>query len=136
MRGPFSFGGWVDVIRFMFEVGDKVVCIDGKFPLLVAKLYTALPREGVTYVVREINLGVRLDCKTGDLSVLLVGIVNPLNEDTRAKKERGFSETRFRKLEELKDLAKTRKVEPEVAWTTEPGLVTVNVAFTYESNAE
>lgn len=110
----------------MFEIGDKVVCIDGKFPLGVAKLYTALPKEGVTYVVREVNLGVRLDCKTGDLSVLLVGLVNPLNENTRAKKERGFSATRFRKLEELKDLMKTRKVEPEVVQTEEPELVVVS----------
>lgn len=120
----------------MFEVGDKVVCIDGRFPMMVAKLYTALPTEGETYVVRAINLGVRLDCKTGDLSVLLVGLVNPVNEGTRAKKERGFSETRFRKLEELKGLTKTRKEDPKEVWTTEPGLVTVNISLTYKKHAE
>ncbi|MEI6731148.1 MAG: hypothetical protein WCK90_00555 [archaeon] len=94
------------------EQGDHVVCIDDKFKPQVAELYTALPKEGFSYVVREVRLGIRADCKTGDLSLLLVGLVNP-KADSRSKLERGFSETRFRKLDELKDKTRQSKTEPE-----------------------
>ena len=82
------------------EVGSKVKCIDDKFDAKVRELYTALPVEGRTYVVRAVRLGIRADCKTGDLSLLLVGLDNP-HANSRAGLERGFSETRFRKPGEL-----------------------------------
>lgn len=89
-----------------FEVGDKVVCVDAKFFPGVAALYTALPAEGRTYVVRDLRLGVALDArypavKTGEVSVLLVGIVNPPS-GCRSKLERGFAHWRFRKLDEVR----------------------------------
>lgn len=86
----------------LFNAGDKVVCVDGKFHPHVAKLYTALPVEGRTYVVREVRLGVRPDrARTGDVSLLLVGLVNP-RANSRAALERGFSQERFRHLDEAK----------------------------------
>jgi hypothetical protein len=84
-----------------FNVGDKVVCVDDKFPPDIGKLYDALPVKDVTYVVRDIRLGINL-LMQGDASVLLVGLVNPKAE-SKANLERGFRADRFRPLEEIQE---------------------------------
>jgi hypothetical protein len=84
-----------------FNLGDKVVCVDDKFPPDIGKLYDALPVKDVTYVVRDIRLGINLTLK-GDVSVLLIGLVNP-KADSKANLERGFRADRFRPLEELQN---------------------------------
>ena len=56
-----------------YGIGDKVVCVDDKFPPDISKLYTALPVKDVTYVVRDIRLGINLTME-GDVSVLLIGL--------------------------------------------------------------
>jgi hypothetical protein len=91
------------------NVGDKVLCVDDRFDPEVAVLYTALPKKGVVYVIRDIRIGIQPDCKTGDVSLLLVGLVNPRAE-SRSALERGFSASRFRRLEEVKERA--RQGEP------------------------
>ena len=83
-----------------FSIGDKVVCVDDKFPPDISKLYTALPVKDVTYVVRDIRLGINLTME-GDVSVLLIGLLNP-KADSKANLERGFRADRFRPLEELR----------------------------------
>jgi hypothetical protein len=45
-----------------FNIGDKVVCVDDKFPPDISKLYDALPVKDTTYVVRDIRLGINLTC--------------------------------------------------------------------------
>jgi hypothetical protein len=89
------------------NAGDHVICINGRFHPTVAQFFTALPKEGHSYVIRDMRLGCRMDMKTGDVSLTLVGLVNP-KADSKANLERGFSIERFRKLEELK--ATTRDV--------------------------
>ena len=84
-----------------FGIGDKVVCVDDKFPPDISKLYTALPVKDSTYVVRDIRLGINLTME-GDVSVLLIGLVNP-KADSKANLERGFRADRFRPLEELRN---------------------------------
>jgi hypothetical protein len=79
-----------------FGIGDKVVCVDDKFPPDISKLYDALPVKDVTYVVRDIRLGINLT-----MEVLLIGLVNP-KADSKANLERGFRSDRFRPLEELR----------------------------------
>ena len=69
------------------NVGDKVVCVDDRFAPEVAALYTALPKKGVVYVVRDVRLGIQPDCRTGDVSLLLVGLVNPRAESRLHRKE-------------------------------------------------
>src|ERR1035437_2631102 len=54
-----------------FNLGDKVVCVDDKFPPDIGKLYDALPVKDVSYVVRDIRLGINLTLQ-GDVSVLLI----------------------------------------------------------------
>jgi two-component system cell cycle sensor histidine kinase/response regulator CckA len=39
-----------------YGIGDKVVCVDDKFPPDIGKLYDALPVKDSTYVVRDIRL--------------------------------------------------------------------------------
>jgi hypothetical protein len=82
-----------------FNIGDKVVCVDDKFPPDISKLYDALPVKDTTYVVRDIRLGINLTLE-GDVSVLLIGLVNP-KADSKANLERGFRADRFRPLEEM-----------------------------------
>jgi len=84
-----------------FGIGDKVVCVDDKFPPDISKLYDALPVKDTTYVVRDIRLGINLTLE-GDVSVLLIGLVNP-KADSKANLERGFRADRFRPLEELRN---------------------------------
>ena len=86
------------------NVGDKVVCVNDGFDPEVAKLYAALPKKGVVYVIRDIRIGIQPDCRTGDVSLLLVGLVNPRAE-SRSALERGFSASRFRRLDEAKAIA-------------------------------
>ena len=94
-----------------YGIGDKVVCVDDKFPQDISKLYTALPVKGVTYVVRDLRLGINLTME-GDVSVLLIGLVNP-KADSVAGLERGFRADRFRPLDELRDEQKAGKSEEE-----------------------
>lgn len=92
-----------------YEIGDKVVCADGKFFDGVKRLYKQLPVEGQTYVVRDIRIGVALGpllsqkVEIGEISVLLVGVVNDL-QTGKSKVERGFAHWRFVKLDEWKQL--------------------------------
>jgi len=90
------------------NVGQKVVCIDDRFDAVALALYTAFPVKGVTYVVRDVQLGIRTDCKTGDVSLLLVGVMNP-HATSRAGLEFGFSADRFRPLSEVQEQSKSRK---------------------------
>ena len=83
-------------------VGSKVVCIDDKFPLGIEKFYTALPKAGVVYVIREMSVGVSLQGEEGEVCVLLVGIHNP-RSSTPPFPERGFKAERFRPLDEMKE---------------------------------
>jgi hypothetical protein len=101
-----------------FSIGDKVVCVDDKFPPDIGKLYYALPVKDTTYVVRDIRLGINLTLE-GDVSVLLIGLVNP-KADSKANLERGFRADRFRPLEELQNEKRASKTEEETKELLEP----------------
>jgi len=83
-----------------YSIGDKVVCVNDKFPPDISKLYDALPVKDSVYVVRDIRLGINLTLE-GDVSVLLIGLVNP-KADSKSQLERGFRADRFRPLEEMR----------------------------------
>lgn len=88
----------------MFINGQKVVCVDDKFDPSIAALFTALPKEGETYVVRGTTVGTHRkkalggEREEGVITVYLVGLVNPKGPTGR---ERGFLSDRFRPLEEI-----------------------------------
>src|SRR6478609_1391133 len=94
----------------MFITGQKVVCVDDRFPLGIAKFYSALPKKDVVYVVRGTTVGIGLDGTEGEICVYLVGLVNPCSK-TPPHRERGFKAERFRPLDELEDI--TVEQEPE-----------------------
>lgn len=84
----------------MFDVGEKVVCVNDRFEAIHRKLYKALPRENVVYTVRACSIG---RTKTGSSEkgesylVLLVELVNgpdPYMHDASAE-ELGFRSDRF-----------------------------------------
>jgi hypothetical protein len=101
-----------------FSIGEKVVCVDDKFPPDISKLYDALPVKDSTYVVRDIRLGINLILE-GDVSVLLIGLVNP-KADSKAGLERGFRADRFRPLEEFRNEKSASKPEQEKKELLEP----------------
>ena len=84
----------------MYEPGEKIVCVNGKFEPVHKAIYKSLPIEGNVYTVRECSLGrVRTGGKDNGCSfrVLLVEIVNGpdpyMNPD--AAEELGFRSDRF-----------------------------------------
>lgn len=98
------------------NIGDKVVCIDANFPESVREIYLSLPKEGGVYVVRAVRVGVKADERIMDerrelaLSLLLVGITNPTNH---LGVEHGFQATRFRRLEEMQEVARRAITQEE-----------------------
>lgn len=84
-------------------VGQKVVCIDGKFDPCIAKFYVALPHEGDVYVIRNVVMGVNPKDPKGEhgceVCLYLVGLNNP-RSNVPPFPERGFNAERFRPLDE------------------------------------
>ncbi len=99
------------------RIGEKVVCIDGKFPLGIEKFYVGLPKEGQVYVIRDMIDG---GTWTGEpeMAVYLVGLHNP-KSDKAPFFERGFSIKRFRPLDEVQGRA--AKEESKEAFAVNPG---------------
>ena len=89
----------------MFNLGQKVVLVDDKWPESVKGLYLQLPVLETIYIVRGVRVGVRADELIMDMrrvleqSLLLVSIYNPTN---KLGVEAGFAASRFRALDELK----------------------------------
>jgi hypothetical protein len=84
----------------MFLPNQKVVCIDGKFPLGIEQLYSKLPKEGNTYTIRDVVPGVGLTGEEGEVAVYLCEISGPRNAHDI---ERGFKAERFAPLTTTED---------------------------------
>lgn len=108
-------GGCISSASRMFITGQKVVCIDGSFPLGIEKFYTALPQQDTVYVVRGMAPAVGFNLQE-ELAVYLVGLHNPCS-DQPPYPERGFRCERFQPLDELTEdaiLALTKPAEETV----------------------
>jgi hypothetical protein len=90
----------------MFLPNQKVVCVDGKFPLGIEALYHELPKEGNTYTIRDIVPGVGLTGEEGEVAVYLCEIKGPLNAHGI---ERGFKGERFAPLSTTEDEVEVRE---------------------------
>ena len=86
----------------MFLPNQKVVCVDGRFPLGIEKLYSELPKEGTTYTIRDIVPGVGLTGEEGETAVYLCEITGPINAHGI---ERGFRADRFAPLRTVEETA-------------------------------
>lgn len=83
----------------MFTQGQKVVCVNDRFPLWVRKQYTLLPKEGVTYTVREVFVGrKKWTGGEGEVGVLLFELHNPPDPRHKDKQELGLDANRFAPL--------------------------------------
>ena len=91
----------------MFLPNQKVVCVDGKFPLGIEQLYSELPKEGATYTIRDIVPGIGLTGEEGETAVYLCEITGPLNAHGI---ERGFRADRFAPLQTTEE-----EVEEEIS---------------------
>ncbi len=85
----------------MFEVGEKVVCVNDDFSATVRHIYRQLPRKDEIYTVRDVRIG-RTQVTGGDVSylVLLSELHNPDDPYMRdgAGEEMGFRSDRFAPL--------------------------------------
>ena len=104
LRGgeTFRWRASCGMFRAMFLPNQKVVCVDGKFPLGIEQLYSELPKEGTTYTIRDIVPGVGLTGEEGETAVYLCEITGPLNAHGI---ERGFRADRFAPLETIEEEA-------------------------------
>jgi hypothetical protein len=84
--------------------GQRVVCINDAFSDFVRAIYTQLPRQGITYTIREVFLGREKIVKGGDtatVGLLLEELRNPPDPFHAGQQELGFSSERFAPLEEV-----------------------------------
>jgi hypothetical protein len=93
----------------MFLPNQKVVCVDGRFPLGIEELYSELPKEGVIYTIRDIVPGIGLTGEEGETAVYLCEISGPLNEHGI---ERGFRADRFAPLQTMEEEAEEEILLP------------------------
>ncbi len=91
-------------------VGQKVVCIDGKFPPAILALYWDLPAEGKVYVIRAVFIGRDVNGEPGEVGLLLVGLKNPCSTKPPFA-EHGFNSLRFRPLNEESEVTEREEVE-------------------------
>lgn len=84
----------------MFQQGQKVVCVDGRFPDWASQFYVAFPREGKTYTVRTVGVGCDYGGNPGEIAITLRELVNP-KSNKPPHPERAFNAVRFRALEEM-----------------------------------
>lgn len=76
----------------MFDIGQKVFCVDDKFPPGINDIFNLLPSKGTRYTVRDIVPGQTFKLE-GTCAVLLEELVNRPNQHGI---EPGFSPHRFR----------------------------------------
>jgi hypothetical protein len=84
--------------------GQKVICVNDKFPDLVRAIYKQLPVKDVVYTIREIFLGREKIVRAGDsatVGLLLEELTNPKDPFHAGEQELGFSSERFAPMEEL-----------------------------------
>lgn len=102
----------------MFEVGQKVVCINDEFAAWVYDLYRALPKKDRVYTVRAVCLGrsnptfkvnddaeIKMTGADYDILILLEELHNPDDPHSSVKQELGFRAERFAEQEEASDSA-------------------------------
>jgi hypothetical protein len=83
------------------QVGERVVCVDDRFPKPLAKYYLNLPIQDKTYTVRAVFIGRGVmhpgpGTDEGEIGLLLEELVNGRDLRHKYKQELGFNSERFR----------------------------------------
>ena len=97
----------------MFEIGQKVVCVNDQFEPWVYDLYRSLPKKDKVYTVRAVSVGrsnptfvvnddaeIKLKGAEFDILILLKELNNPDDPHSSVKQELGFRSERFAPLQE------------------------------------
>ena len=94
----------------MFLPGQKVACVNDKFPEWVKQYFPKLPVKDNIYTIRDIVPGTTNGKMEGELAVYLEEIQGTINDFGI---ERGFNAERFAPLQEYKveELEKITKPE-------------------------
>ncbi len=83
--------------------GQRVVCVDDRFPKWVVEFFNQLPVKGGTYTVREVCL--RRETLRGSdsatIALLLEELRNPPDPSHKGGEELAFKSERFAPLEEI-----------------------------------
>lgn len=87
----------------MFEIGQKVMCVDDVFPPGIRDIYNALPKLGVTYTVRDLVPGVGMSGNRENDQQPAVYLAEIVNLPNRHGIEPGFACRRFAELEEAEE---------------------------------
>lgn len=82
----------------MFEIGQKVVCVNDSFPDAILLYFRNLPKKGAVYKVRDV-IPAQGWKGEGGCAILLREICNPPPPHKKQWGECGFSPERFRELE-------------------------------------
>jgi hypothetical protein len=84
----------------MFDIGQKVVCVNGAFPAAVLNYMKNLPREGNVFTVRDV---IPAQEWTGaeTCAILLREVRNPPPPHRKQWGECGFDPSRFRPLDDI-----------------------------------
>lgn len=82
----------------MFDVGQKVICIDGSFPEAVLLYLRNLPNEGTVYTVRDV-IPAQGWKGEGACAILLREVIDPPAPHRKQWGECGFAPQRFRELQ-------------------------------------
>lgn len=130
----------------MFNVGQKVVCIDDTWQSWVFDLYRQLPKKGKTYTIRSISSGrsapkfglteeadLKIEEAQFDIMVRLVELVNPDDPHSSVRQELGFRAERFRSLETMAE-RESKKVSEPLKVTSVPVKGTPRKLIVKESN--
>lgn len=94
----------------IYEIGQKVVCMDEDYPDWAFELYRKIPIKGHTYTIRKVTIG-RSDIEDQGTDSLVFcflfdEIQNPIDPYFKGgKQELGFNESHFMTLEEFKQKA-------------------------------
>ncbi len=87
----------------MFVEGQRVVCIDDKFPAWVRLIYKQLPKKDSKYTIRKVCM--RREKLRGSeeatVAVLLQELGNPPDPTHKGGEELAFRSERFAPLEEI-----------------------------------
>ncbi len=98
----------------MFDIGEKVVCINDTFEPLHRKLYRELPKKGEIYTIRDCSIGrTRTGAADPGISyrLLLEEITNDLDPymNEASAEELGFRSDRFAPLTSLEEEEKVEE---------------------------
>ena len=95
--------------------GQRVVCVDDRFPKWVVEFFNQLPIKGCTCTIREVCLRRETlrGSESGTIALLLEELRNPPDPSHKGGEELAFKSERFAPLEEI-EVGETAEVEAGV----------------------